>query len=148
MYENWKKYFISLMSEEEIWEKKFLTSDDLKKHSGCVQWWYNDTFYTTQLYDDLYSYTMTLPWCSKGIQRILCYCYCACLKKTWQEWNNVGVFHYKSQDQVHFSTDKTDKVILFLATALIQSIWIAKICKLSCILALEKEPSQLVNAKC
>ncbi len=57
---------------------------------------------------------MALPWCFKVIQRILCYCYCACLKKTWQEWNDAGVFHDKSQDQVHFSTDKTDKVIFIL----------------------------------
>lgn len=39
---------------------------------------------------------------------------CMFEKKTWQEWNNADGFYYKSQDQVHFSTDKIDKVIFIL----------------------------------
>lgn len=57
---------------------------------------------------------MALPWCSKVIQRILCYYYCACLKKNMTRVDNADGFYNKSQDQVHFSTDKIDKVIFIL----------------------------------
>ncbi len=69
----------------------------------------------------------------------------------WKKHGKSGIMQVCStinhKTRCTFPQIKQTKSFLFLATALIQSIWNAKISKWSCILALEREPGRIVNAK-